>query len=567
MTLSRPPDDTVDKGIQQFEEVALRLGDTLVKQGMITELQLQTALQDQKKKDEKLGQILVSKGLLTRRQLAETLAKMYQLPLVDLSEVEIQESLLSLFPYELLKNYGVMPLSLEENFLTVAIHDPLEIDALQELRYISGYQMKPVMADEDQIRHHLDERYDAFRTMQVISDLQSGEKQEGSIIRLVEAMLVRAINECASDIHIELQREKMRVRHRIDGELYEKLSVPVEIHRKVISRVKVMAGMDLAETRHPQDGRFSFSVSDVEYDIRVSSIPDIMGENMVLRILNKQYIHRPIESLGLEGHDIQIIKRLIRRPYGMILATGPTGAGKTTTLYSILNKVNKPNKSIITIEDPVEYELPGISQTNINPQAGYTFARAIRHILRHDPNIIMVGEIRDPETAEIAIRAALTGHLVLSTLHTNSAPGAVTRLLDMGIQPFLISSAVIGVIAQRLVRRLCPECKRAYEASPDEIQEFGSAMGPDQKITLAEPVGCDHCFKTGFSGREGLFEVLTIDQDIRKLIVQHSNEQDIKQTAIRNGMKTLKMAGMRKAFKKLTTVQEVLGATLTEEDD
>jgi len=561
------PDDPADKATQQYAEVAARLGDTLVKQGMITEVQLLTALQEQKNTDKKLGQIFISKGLITRRQLAETLAKMYQLPMVDLAKIEIQENLLGLFPYELLQNYGVVPISLEENFLTVAIHDPLEIDALQELRYISGYQIKPVVADEDQIHQWLDERQDAFRTIEVISDLQSGEKQEGSIIRLVEVMLIRAVNERASDIHIELQKDKMRVRHRIDGELYEKLSVPKEIHRKVISRVKVMANMDLAETRHPQDGRFSFTVSEVEYDIRVSSIPDIMGENMVLRILNKQYIHRPIETLGLEDDEIKVIRRLIRRPYGMILATGPTGAGKTTTLYSILNTLNKPNKSIITIEDPVEYELPGISQTHINPQAGYTFARAIRHILRHDPNIIMVGEIRDPETAEIAIRAALTGHLVLSTLHTNSAPGAVTRLLDMGIQPFLISSAVIGVIAQRLVRRLCPECKRMYEPSLDEKQEFESLVGSAQDMVLAEPVGCEKCFKTGYMGREGLFEVLTIDQNIRKLIVQHGNEQDIKQSAIQNGMKTLKMAGMRKALKRITTVQEVLGATLTEEDD
>ncbi len=567
MTLFHRPDDGPDKATQSFEEGALRLGDTLVKEGMITETQLHTALQEQKKQDKKLGEILVSKGLITRQQLSETLAKMYQLPMVDLTKLDIQESLLGVFPYELLNNYGVMPVSLEHNTLTVAIHDPLEIEALQELRYISGYQMKPVMADEDQIRQSLEERYDAFRTMQVISDLQSGEKQEISIIRLVEAMLVRAINERASDIHIELQRDKMRVRHRIDGELYEKLSVPQEIHRKVVSRVKVMAGMDLAETRHPQDGRFSFKTADVEYDIRVSSIPDIMGENVVLRILNKEYIHRPIESLGLEEADIKVIRRLIRRPYGMILATGPTGAGKTTTLYSILNTVNKPNKSIITIEDPVEYELPGISQTNINPQAGYTFARAIRHILRHDPNIIMVGEIRDPETAEIAIRAALTGHLVLSTLHTNSAPGAVTRLLDMGIPPFLISSAVIGVIAQRLVRRLCPSCKREYEPLPDERKEFESISPPGQRITLAETVGCEECFGTGFAGREGLFEVLMVDQDIRKLIVHQGNEQEIRQRAVRNGMRTLKMAGMHKALNKLTTVQEVLGATLTEEDN
>jgi len=566
MTFGRPHDKSGEAS-QSYAEYTARLGDMLVKSGAITERQLQESLQAQKKEDKKLGQIMIAKGLITPRQLTEMLAKMYQLPVVDLADVEIQESLLGIFPYELLKNHVVLPIALEDKFLTIAINDPSDVAVLQELQYISGYQMKPVMAEEEQIKHFLAERYDAFHTMQVLSDVQSGETQDGSIIRLVEAMLIRAINEKASDIHIELQREKMRVRHRIDGVLHEKLSVPREIHRKVISRVKVMAGMDLAETRHPQDGRFSFSVSEQEYDIRVSSLPDIYGENMVLRILNKQYIHHAVETLGLDEGDIAVMNRLMRRPYGMILATGPTGAGKTTTLYSMLNTLNRPSKSIITIEDPVEYELAGITQTNINPQAGYTFAKAIRHILRHDPNIIMVGEIRDPETAEIAIRAALTGHLVLSTLHTNSAPGAVTRLLDMGIQPFLISSALIGVIAQRLVRRLCPHCRQTYTPGAEESEELRPLARLGQPIMLAKEVGCERCFKTGFVGREGIFEVLMVDQQIRKLIVQKGNEPEIKQSAIAGGMKTLKTAGMKKAINQITTIQEVLGATLTEEDN
>ncbi len=374
------------------------------------------------------------------------------------------------------------------------------------------------------------------------------------------------VKERVSDIHLEPMAQHMRVRFRIDGVLYEKAPVPKDMERKVLSRIKILSGMDVADSRRPQDGRMTLPEQYKNFDVRVSTLPDIMGENMVLRLLDKSFTKFSFDSLGMDEVEIDMIKKLVTRPYGIMLVTGPTGAGKTTTLYSVLNSLNPPTRNIITVEDPVEYKIPGINQTLINTKSGYTFATAIRHILRHDPNVIMIGEIRDVETAEIAIRAALTGHLVLSTLHTNTAAGAIMRLLDMNIEPFLIQSSMIAVIAQRLVRRLCPKCKKEYIPSDEVRESIARYCEVPNDITLASPVGCEQCFQTGFAGRVAVYELLNVNEGIRNLILKAPSEHDITQLAVSKGMKTLRKAGLDKALKKVTSLEEVMGISFMEED-
>lgn len=556
-----------------------RIGQILLKWKAITEKDLVRALDLQKIKKKRLGEILIEDGALSEKELVETLAKEFRLPFVDLAKEEVDNRQFGLFPYHLLKKLQLLPFHKKDGYILVATNDPLNIQSLQELSLFSGCSVRPVLATKEQITVYLEklsppmqetasvikeiitEKHDDLPELDNLSlhELEAAT-QEASVVKLVNSVISEAIRQKASDIHFEPRTKGIFIRFRIDGVLYDKISIPPALKPAVISRVKIISGMDIAERRKPQDGRMSVSLGeDRIFDIRASTLPGIFGEKIVLRLLDKSSVLISLDSLGLEKGEQKLIDRLIKYPHGIILVTGPTGSGKTTTLYSILSVLNNPERNIVTVEDPVEYKLEGINQTSINVRAGYTFASAIRHILRQDPNIIMVGEIRDLETAEIAIQAALTGHLVLSTLHTNNAAGAITRLLDMNVEPFLISSALIGVIAQRLVRKLCPICKKEYTATDDLKEEISDLIPAEAKqLYFAEPVGCDECMHLGYIGRTGIFEVLTMDDRLRDLILKKSNEAEITKAVVETGMQTLRVSGVKKAIAKVTSLEEVM---------
>lgn len=542
----------------------IKLGEALFEEGLIAREQLDEALKAQKNDRRKLGELLVERGWIEDQKLSEVLARLFQIPFVRLSEGKINEKILSTIPQELIQRHKIIPLDIKDNCLTVATSNPLDMTALQEIQLKCGYLVNPVMAGRLDIERHLQNFSASFHTLDAMRALEKKDMEGSHVGQLVESIFRHAIGERASDIHFEPQAEKMRVRFRIDGVLYEKSPIPKGLSRNVISRIKIISGMDVADNRRPQDGRASFKAGQDEYDLRISSIPDMFGENLVLRILNKQFVSRSFESLGMEPEQVKVLTKLMERPYGLILVTGPTGAGKTTTLYSALNLLNSVSKNIISVEDPVEYQLSGITQTAVSPFTGYTFATAIRYILRHDPDVIMVGEIRDVETADMAIRAALTGHLVFSTMHTNSAAGAITRLLEMDIEPFLISSAVQGVLAQRLVRRLCPHCRKEYRPTEDVVESLKSFVPAAGGLTLAAAVGCEACLQTGFQGRAGVFEMLEVDERIRAMMLKSAGEKEIAQAAIEKGMKNLRMAGLARAVSKLTTLEEALRIAFVE---
>ena len=540
---------------------SLKLGDTLVERGLISRKQLDEALKAQKKDSRKLGQILVDRGLVTEEKLTQALSSVFQISFLKLSEIKIDEAVLGMVSDDMMHENKMLPIAFENNCLTVAISDPLNVASLQQIRLSCDYEIKPVLACLSDIEAHLQEHADSIKTIHAIKTVDTKTTEGSDIVQLVESIIGKAIKEKASDIHFEPQGDHMRVRYRIDGVLHERTVMPKELERNLISRIKIISGMDVAENRRPQDGRTTMTYAKEEYDIRISSLPDIKGENLVLRLLSKKFAKKTFDALGMDDNEIIVTKKLMRRPYGMILVTGPTGSGKTTTLYAVLNMLNDITKNIITIEDPVEYELKGITQTAINTLSGYSFAKAMRHILRHDPDVIMVGEIRDVETAEIAIRAALTGHLVLSTMHTNNAAGAITRLLEMDIEPFLISSALNGVIAQRLVRHICPECMAEFTPNEEIIQNISKYIEIRKDVKFVEPVGCEQCLKTGFSGRVGIYELLEVTDDIRTMILKAANEQEIVNKALTQGMSILKVAGIKKAIAQKTTLEEVIRVT------
>ncbi|MBL8013144.1 MAG: Flp pilus assembly complex ATPase component TadA [Candidatus Omnitrophica bacterium] len=545
----------------------LQIGQLLINEGMITEAQLAEALEVQKKDKRKVGEILIDRKFVTENQVLTVIARIYQLPFVSLSQVRIEERVFGVIPFETLKKLKVFPIEATDQSITIAINDPLDVSALQEIQYNCGLQVKPVLAGNKDIMESLERHAESFQAARSMAPAKDVKTEIAPVISLVESLIALAIKERVSDIHLEPMVDKLRVRFRIDGVLYEKTPIAKDLERKVLTRIKILSGMDVAESRRPQDGRMLLPLQYSDYDVRVSTLPDIMGENMVMRLLDKSFTKFSLDTLGMDVHEIELIKKLIRRPYGMILVTGPTGAGKTTTLYSMINTLNQPCRNIITVEDPVEYKIPGVNQTLINVKAGYTFATAIRQMLRHDPNVIMVGEIRDMETAETAIRAALTGHLVLSTLHTNTAAGAIMRLLDMKIEPFLIQSSVIAVIAQRLVRRLCTHCKKEYVPSEEiirSLKDFGSEIPAN--VTLAAPVGCEQCFDTGYSGRVAVYELLPVNEEVKRLILKSPSEADITKAAVARGMKTLRLAGLEKALSKVTTLEEIMGITFMEKE-
>jgi type IV pilus assembly protein PilB len=557
-----------------------RLGELLVEAGLITPEQLEKALEVQQQSGERLGKVLVSMALATQDAIARAVANQLGIEYVNAQSVEIAEDVLTALPEAMIRRHSVIPLRLtDENALVLGMVDPLDIIALDDIRRLVEREVIPAAITQDGFQYavnkypalegSLDQVIQEIRPTDVGEDEPSLDKlrevvDEAPVVRLVNQILVQAVRQGASDIHVEPQERQLRIRYRIDGALYNLMTAPKHIQAATISRVKIMANMNIAERRAPQDGRIELRVDNREIDLRVSSVPTTHGEKVVMRILDKRTALVGIEKLGLMGSDQARFESLVTKPYGIIMITGPTGSGKTTSLYAILNRLNKTEVNIITIEDPVEYQLGGIAQVQINPRAGLTFASGLRSFLRQDPDIIMVGEVRDEETARLAIQAALTGHLVLSTLHTNDAPGAVARLVDMGVEPFLVASSVIGIVAQRLIRVLCTKCREAYVPPAEVIARYGLAKPDDEPPQIFRAKGCEVCNNIGYKGRLGLFEIMPMDDELRTLIVKQASTDAIKRAAVALGMRTLQQDGVAKVVAGITSLEEMLRVVFVE---
>jgi type IV pilus assembly protein PilB len=545
-----------------------RLEDLLLEKNLITQLQLEKALDIQKKNGTRLGKVLSDLNYISEDSMIEVLEFQFGIPHIDLSNMCIIPAAAALIPVALAEHHQVIPIKTSGNKLTLAMVDPTNFYAIDDIRMASGFDVEPVIATEKDVMRAIRECYGvkdlvekAINKMRpedlsLTAELQTAE--DAPIIGLVNSFLSQAIKDIASDIHIEPQDKALRVRFRIDGMLREVGSFPRDIHPAIVARIKIISEMDIAEKRVPQDGRIKIKEADRDVDVRVSTLPTIMGEKVVMRLLDQNAVILDINKLGFSTENLNKYCNIYSQSYGMILVTGPTGSGKTTTLYSTLSKVNSPNENIITLEDPVEYRLPGINQVQVNPKAGLTFASGLRSVLRQDPNIVLVGEIRDSETANIAIRAALTGHLVFSTLHTNDAAGTVTRLLDMDVEPFLVASSVLGVVAQRLVRTICPGCKECYIPPPDSLERLFLGVEPNSPITLYRGIGCSRCNHTGYRGRMAIHEVMPITSQIREAINCKASSDAINKIAITQGMSTMCQDGIQKAILGLTDILEVM---------
>lgn len=562
-------------------------GDYLVGIGLITADQLKKASQEQRQRGERLEQTLVRMGYIREELVLQCLADYFNLPYVDLDTYLIDEKIVKIIPEEMARRHTLIPLFKIGNTLTVAMTNPLNLMALDEIRNKVRTEVEIAISTEKKIKKAIDQHYGAatanlettfqqfFKTNTsgavleasdykktydlVMKELPSGPMEEASATRMLDLIVIQAIRDRASDIHFEPDEKVVRVRFRIDGFLYESLTFPKQIHPALTSRIKILSEMDIAETRLPQDGNFNVKLENRSFEIRVSTFPTIYGENVVLRLLDQTSPLFKLEELGFSEEMLDQFKKLVRKTSGIILVTGPTGSGKTTTLYALLNMINSKDKNIITIEDPVEYRLALIRQTQVNPKAGITFATGLRSILRQDPDIIMIGEIRDLETSEIAMQAALTGHLVLSTLHTNDAPEAISRLMDIGVEPYLISSSVIGVLAQRLVRTICPECKTPYQVDPKCLSEIGEEVSHlKEPLTLYRGRGCKNCKQSGYFGRTGIYELLLMKEEIKRLISEKASTQVIREVAKKiAGLVNLRVDGLRKVLMGITTLEEV----------
>ena len=550
----------------------IRIGDKLVQQGYITEAQLQKALEHQKGTGKRIGETLIEQGIISAELLTNVLTELLNVENIELTASNIQLEATKKLPQNICIRYKVFPYKIENNRLYLAMEDPQNMEAIQDVRRISGMNIVPSIATISDINQSIAQWYSTsdidkaikeyvVKDIKTIEEEITGEEDVNSapIVRLVHGILESAVRKKASDIHIEYDGDNMRVRFRIDGILVEHLKTSAKAYKAIISRVKIMANLNISEKRLPQDGRIYMLIDNKSVDFRVSTMPTSKNEKVVMRVLDKSNFMVSKEKLGFSEESIQIYDNLLSRPYGLILVVGPTGSGKTTTLYSMLNQLNDIDKNILTIEDPVEYELKGINQSQINYKAGLDFASALRAFLRQDPDIIMVGEIRDHDTAEIAIRASLTGHLVLSTLHSNSAVGAISRLADMGIDSFLITSSLAGVVSQRLVRKICPVCKESYQASIGEKRALEYDL--DKSLTLYKGTGCDKCNNTGYKGRLGIYELIEITKPIRDLIDKNAKEDEIALKASQLGMKTMRQDTMQKVINGLTTVDEMIRVT------
>jgi type II secretion system protein E len=550
----------------------------LLGKGVLDGDSLARAQADAERGGQPLRTSLLKLGMVTPWQMQEAIGESLGIPTVDLRAVSPDPSVLSLVPADLAQRHQIIPLSAEDGTMTVAIADPLNLEALDDVRLVTGREVKPVLADPAEVRRVVDEAYmqellteGANGDVEVVaeeeidaSDLERMAR-EALVIRLVNNYIRQAVSERASDIHIEPFEDDVNLRYRIDGVLQEQSAPAKRLLPAIISRVKILAQLNIAEHRLPQDGRISLLVSGREVDMRVSIIPTLYGEGVVLRILDQSQLAYELEDLGMSEEHLAQYGEIIKQHHGVILATGPTGCGKTTTLYAALRRIYSPTRKIITIEEPVEYRLHGVTQIHVRTKIGLSFATGLRSIVRHDPDVIMVGEIRDRETADIAIHAALTGHLVFSTLHTNDASGAVTRLQDMGVEPYLIASSLQGVLAQRLIRRICPECRESYEPSQEWLATIHRELEVHPPSTLARGRGCASCRYTGYLGRTGVYEVLPLNEHIRSLIIRRASAGEIKHEAMLHGMSTLRQDGWRKVVAGLTTIEEVLTVAQQEE--
>lgn len=559
------------------------MSELLIEEKLITERQLQKAIDQQKKTGDKLEKILVQLNYVTEKDITEVMGKQMGVAFVDLDVQEIDPELIKTIPEHLARRYKVVPVGQIGSKLSVAMADPLNVLAIDDIRLITGFDIQPMIATEASITRIIDRNFGVTELAEVEETVKTLEASdagsaleavqeeeeisvdklkelvdEAPIVRVVNLIISQAINDKASDIHVEPEAKQVRVRYRIDGVLHDVMSPPKHIQAPMISRIKIMSSMDIAERRVPQDGKIHLKHNNKEFDLRVSTIPTVHGEKAVLRILDKSSVMLGLDKLGFYPDIKEKLEGMILKPYGMILVTGPTGSGKSTTLYSCLNKINTGVQNIITIEDPVEYQLPGVNQVQVNEKAGLSFANALRSFLRQDPDIIMVGEIRDTETARIAIEAALTGHLVLSTLHTNDAPSAINRLVDMGIEPFLIASALIGVQAQRLARLICPNCKEPYTPPQEAVRKFGLGMYAGEEINFYKGRGCDACKNTGYKGRSGIYELMMMTDRIRGLTLQKASSTEIRKAALEEGMRTLQDDGIRKVLDGVTSIEETL---------
>jgi type IV pilus assembly protein PilB len=548
------------------------LGELLVEAGVVDHAGLARAVEAQAQSKELLGQVLHRLGMASQKDISRALARQLALPYVDLDDVVPQEQALLALPEHLARQLQVVPLSLTNGTLRLGMVDPVDVLAIDDVRRHTGQDIDVAVITPDHFLRALNAYPSPGESVaSLTSEITTRVSEEmdvdhlrslvdeAPVVRLVNLITLQAVRQHASDIHIEPQTHQVRVRYRIDGILYNAMTLPQHVHAAVVSRLKIMADIDIAERRLPQDGRIHLEIDKREIDIRVSTIPTIDGEKCVLRILDKSEGVLGLEKIGLLPENLRRFRSLIEKPHGIVLLTGPTGSGKTTTLYAIMNQLNSTKSNIIAIEDPVEYQIPGVNQVQVNPKAGLTFAKGLRSFLRQDPDVIMVGEIRDEETARIAIHAALTGHLVLSTLHTNDAPGALTRLIDMGIEPFLVASSVIGVIAQRLVRVLCDRCKQAYEPPSELLQRLEASAGDGgSHLTFWRPVGCEFCNSIGYRGRTGIFEIMIVDEGVKALLTRGASASAIKAEAIRADMRTLALDGLEKAAVGVTSPEEVL---------
>jgi type IV pilus assembly protein PilB len=563
-----------------------RFGELVLESGRVTPDQLDQALHSKTDPRERLGQALVRLGILQETEVVDLLAKQFGLPIAEASRLSLADpEVVRLIPEHLARQSGVLGLKKEGDQLEVAMGDPLDVVSIDHLRALTGCSsIKVWLARPTEVREAIDEFYQQIRTRERVGeifeklDLTPGSEgeddvdlatlrqqvEDAPVVRLVNLMLAEAIDARASDIHVEPLRERITVRFRIDGMLHEVMKPPKNLQMAIVSRIKVLADLDIAVRLLPQDGRLTVHLPDREVDIRVSTLPTAFGEKVVLRLFDKRAFAREIANLGLEGGSLDAFRRAIHQPYGMLLISGPTGSGKTTTLYSALNEIKSVHRNLLTVEDPIEYHIEGVNQVHANQKVGMTFARALRSILRQDPDVIMVGEIRDAETADIAVKSALTGHLVLSTVHANDAPGTVTRLVDMGVPRYLVGSAVTLVMAQRLVRRICDRCRETFIAEAEHVGALGEDAEALQGRTIARGRGCLACKQTGYSGRTAVFEVLELSKGIRRMVLDGLNEDQIKQKSVSEGLITLRKSGIRKVLDGSTTVDEIRAVTLAD---
>ncbi len=567
-----------------------KLGELLVKSGRINQAQLQEALAHQKDQGGRLGTNLIKLGHITERQLVDALSEQFKVPSVDLNNMEIEDSVIKIIPADIARKYTIFPVTKAGATVTVAMIDPTNVFAMDDVKFMTGYRVEPVVASESAIRAAIDKYYGsthAIELKKVMEDLseESGsdlevldeeedldlatleeESEQAPVVKLVNLILTDAIKRGASDIHIEPYEKDYRVRYRIDGILYEMMRPPLKLKEAITSRCKIMAKLDIAEKRLPQDGRIKIktkiSGKTKDLDYRVSVLPTLFGEKIVMRLLDKDKLMLDMTKLGFEPESLRKFESAIMRPYGMVLVTGPTGSGKTNSLYSALQRINTPEVNIMTAEDPVEFNLSGINQVQMKESIGLNFAASLRSFLRQDPNIILVGEIRDFETAEVAIKAAMTGHLVLSTLHTNDAPSTINRMMNMGIEPFLVATSVHLIVAQRLVRRICTFCKEPADVPPPALVGAGFSEHESRTLKLFRGRGCDRCSNTGYKGRVGLYEVLEVEDEMREMILSGASSFELRQKAVQNNMMTLRMSGLQKIRDGVTTLDEVVRETV-----